>query len=433
MTIEAAIALYEQGAFADAGARFAQTIPAAPNDLRPWKYLALCFIAQGQPARAIGLVDMRQQQAGDGVGLFFDVVEQLALARKNAQVEALAAGIPANNVLGIVIEYFRGWLAAPAEPERALAYLRTAAVAAQQCGGLFERDDHLRSIVSQGFVLSDFADLDRLSGLGRDEILRAAPSLEPSIDLATAAPPAPGSDFAYLTSCNELYLERFGAPLVDALDRCGVATVLHLHIVDPTAATPGRIAALRQRARTVRIGYSTERFRHAKAGGYRSASYYACARFLRAGDIAAHYARDLLILDMDTDALADVPALAAAMREAELGYFSCGDIQPWLMCRAAVVYVRRSAATALFTDVMLKYIASKVEEQGFWGLDQAALYVVSRYLRARHPPFRIVEFSERLGTTLAAFARSETMTEEKRALRRANTGAAAGDPAVPRA
>jgi len=110
------------------------------------------------------------------------------------------------------------------------------------------------------------------------------------------------------------------------------------------------------------------------------------------------------------------------MREHELGYFSCGDIQPWLMCRGAVVYIRRCASAQLFTELLCKYIADRIEERGFWGLDQAALYVVSRYMQARHPSFRIAEFSAILGADLADFAQGASATGAKRALRRASAG-----------
>ncbi len=418
MSFDHAFALYRRRAFAEASAQLAQLIPAAPHDLRAWKYLALSLIAQGYATRALSLVETRQQQAGDGLILLFAVAEELASARDALAIDTLVANAPPNSALAVVPLYFAGCLAAADDPEKALGLLHRAALGAQQAGALFEQNAQLASIVSQGFVLGDFAALDRLAARCMDDVFRDAPSLQRTIDVTMPAAPA-GADFVYLCSCNDLYLDRFGAAILDAVEGRGIPTVLHLHVVDPTAATLGRVDALRARAECVAIGYSSEHFRYEQAGGYRSAAYYASARFARAHAIAEHYARDVLILDIDTQRLADLGPLLGAMRAHELGYFSCGDIEPWLTCRGAVVYIRRTASGALFAELLCKYIVGKIEQSGFWGLDQAALYVVSRYMQARHSPFRIAEFSELIGIDLADFAQGAAGTGEKQRLRRA--------------
>ena len=419
MSIDHALALYRRGAFAEASAHLAQIIPAAPQAMRAWKYLTLSLIAQGHAARALDLVETRQQQAGDGLVLLFAATEELAAARDALAIDTLLASAPPNSALAVVPLYFAGCLAAADDPEKALALLRRAALGAQQAGAVFEQNEQLASIVSQGFVLGDFAELDRLAARGIDDVFRDAPSLQRAIDVTMPAPPV-DSDFIYLCSCNDLYLERFGPAILDTVEGCGIATALHLHVVDPTAATLARIETLRARAERVAIGYSSEHFRHEHAGGYRSAAYYASARFARAHAIAERYARDLLILDIDTERLADLGPLLETMRTYELGYFSCGDIEPWLICRGAVVYIRRSASSVLFAELLCKYIVAKIERSGFWGLDQAALYVVSRYMQTRHPPFRCAEFSERLCVDLADFARGAGGSGEKQKLRRAS-------------
>lgn len=417
-----AAALYETGAYVEAGERYARIVAEAPGDREAWTYLALCFVHQQRHDRALALMEMRQRQAGDALGLFYDVL--LALCRDaGAAFDALTPGVPDNSALAILVRFFAGCRAARQDqPEAALRHLQAAAVGAQRCGPLFETEPKLQSVVSQGHIFADFAFVDGLARQSRDEILRAAPSLEPAIAFAPAPSLPPAAPFVFLASCNELYLERFGAVLVDALERCGIVTVLHLHVVDPGPAVAAKIAALQRRCRTITLGLSTERFRHARAGGYRSATYYACSRFLRAGEIAAQYDRDLLILDIDVSAIADLPPLVAAMRDHDVGYFDCGDVLPWLICRAALVYIRRSEEAARFNELMFKYIAAKIEQQGFWGLDQAAIYVVTRYLAVRHPPFRVAELSAALGTSLDTFAVTESSPAEKRRLRGANSG-----------
>jgi hypothetical protein len=84
MSFHHALALYRRRAFAEASAHLVQIIPKAPHDLRPWKYLALSLIGQGQAARVQGLVETRQHQTADGLVLFFEIVEELAFARDTA-------------------------------------------------------------------------------------------------------------------------------------------------------------------------------------------------------------------------------------------------------------------------------------------------------------------------------------------------------------
>lgn len=129
---------------------------------------------------------------------------------------------------------------------------------------------------------------------------------------------------------------------------------------------------------------------------------------------------------MDVDTLVDARRLSQIMQQAELGFFSCNDLEPWLICRAAAVYTRRSPETGRYNNLAFKYIAEKSERQGFWGLDQAALWLPSRCVAQRHPPFRTLELPAALGTTLDAFAHSAGSTAEKQRLRSA--GAAATHP-----
>jgi hypothetical protein len=90
---------------------------------------------------------------------------------------------------------------------------------------------------------------------------------------------------------------------------------------------------------------------------------------------------------------------------------------PWLLCRAAAVYIRRTDAGQAFMDVMRKFIAVKAEREGFWGLDQAALYCASRYCADR-AGLRFLELSHALGFTLDRFARSASSDTEKQGLRK---------------
>lgn len=418
-----AIALYQAGAFAEAGALLARAIGEAPQDRLAWRYLALCFARQHQPDKALGLVELRQQHGDDALSLFYELLRDLCAAGRAAEFAALARQVPKDSLLGIIVEFFSGCLAARRDDaEAALAHLKSAAKAAAQVKPLFARDARLSSIEVQPHVFADFDDLARLEATPRAAVVQATPSLEPFIRFAAAGEAGGDAGFVYLCSCNEIYLERFGPIIAATLERAGVDAVLHLHVVDAGEATPGLIEALRRGSERLDIRWSDETFRHRLSGGYVSATYYACARFARAQEIAAHYGKDLLILDMDIGALGDVRRLAAAMRDAELGYFDGGGVLPWLICHGAAVYLRRSAAIDRYNELVFKYIADKIEHSYVWGLDQAAMWMVSRYLAARRPPFRCVEFAAALGTSLDAFLRQESTTVEKQKLRFASPG-----------
>jgi hypothetical protein len=416
------LALYHAGDFAAASRALASAIGAAPEDRTAWRYLALAFVGLQQHERVLGLMEARQQHFADAASLFHDLLLELCATGQAGDFSRLVQLIPPNTILAIATEFLTGCLAVQHDAiETALGHFNAASLAAERCGPLLlGRDSLLSSIACLRQVLSNFADLDRLQAASRAEVLRQAPSLEPTIRLEREAA-AGAQPFLCLVSGNALYLRRFGPGLIAALARAGIGAALHVHLVDGAAAP---LVAELSDAGGIAIGCSSESFRRETGDAHRSASYYACARFARAGEIAAHYGKDLLILDMDVDTLGDARRLSEIMQQAELGFFSCNDLEPWLICRAAAVYMRRSPETERYNDLAFKYIALKSERQGFWGLDQAALWLLSRYVAQRHPPFRTLELSAALGTTLDAFAHSAGSTAEKQRLRSAGVAAA---------
>jgi hypothetical protein len=415
-----AIALYESGDLAAATPLLANVVGANPQNSDAWHYLALTLLRRGLYPQLAGLLELCQQKESSALSLLYQTLFDAILAGTDGSVEGFAAWLPQNTALSVIAVFFLGCIAARRnQPELALAKLKNAALGAEQCAALFDADPRLYSIYSQGHILSDFTFVRQLSTQPWNDALSAVPSLSDRLNLDPSTRVRGEAPFIYLASCNQLYLERFGPMLVQACDDAAIHTVLHLHIVDPTDATAATIAALAEGRRHVTLRQSSEKFQRPDAGGYRSASYYACARFLRAAEIASFYDHDVLILDMDTRSLGDVAQLAQTMQTATLGYFDCGDVLPWLMCRAAVVYIRNSPAGVSFMDLLGKYIASKIEQQGFWGLDQAAIYVVSRYLTKRRDDFFSIDLSSALGVGLDAFAHPDGTDTEKQGLRSA--------------
>lgn len=321
--LEPAIARYESGDLAGAAPLFIAVLAASPNIEQAWLHLALILLRQGATAQLLGLVELRQQQRKDALGFFYDVLGECVRAGHGAAIPPIAAALPGNSALGVILGFFSGCLAARGgDWQRAIAALKTAAIGAQHCGALFADDPRLYSIQSQGHIFEDASFLDGIGARRWDQVVAGTRALRPALDRMSC--PATTAPFVYLVSCNPLYLRRFGETITASCAGAGIATALHFHIVDPDDATETILGRLRARCHGVTIGWSSEMYR-ADDGGYRRAGYYACARFLRAREIADTYGRDLLILDADTEALGDVGALVAGMQAADLGYFSCGD------------------------------------------------------------------------------------------------------------
>ncbi len=373
------------------------------------------MLRQGATAQLLGLIELRQQQRKNALGLFYDALSECMRRGHGAAIPPLAASLPSNSALGVILGFFSGCLAARGDDwQRAIADLKTAAIGAQHCAALFADDPRLYSIQSQGHIFEDASFLEGVAAQSWSDVTGATHALRPALDVISC--PTTTAPFVYLVSCNPLYLRRFGETIAASCEGAGLATTPHFHIVDPDDDTETALRRLRARCDGVTIGWSSESYRVDDCG-YRRAGYYACARFLRAREVSDYYGRDVLILDADTEALGDVGKLVAGLQNADLGYFSCGDVLPWLLCRAAAVYIRHTGAGRAFMDLMRKFIAVKVEQEGFWGLDQAALYCASRYCADREG-LRFLELSNALGFTLEQFARSASSDVEKQGLRK---------------
>jgi hypothetical protein len=324
--LDVAITRYESGDLGGAAPLFVTALTANPETEPAWLYLALILLRQGATAQLLGLIELRQQQRKDALGLFYDALSECIRSGHGAAIPPLAAAIPGNSALGVVLGFFSGCLAARGDDwQRGIADLKRAAIGAQQCGALFADDPRLYSIQSQGHIFEDASFLDDVAAQSWNDVIGTTRALQPKLDMISC--PATAAPFFYLVSCNPLYLRRFGETIVASCEDAGIATTLHFHIVDPDDDTEIVLERLRGRCDAMTISWSSESYRVDDCG-YRRAGYYACARFLRAREISDHHGRDVLILDADTEALGDVRKLVAGMQDADLGYFSCGDVLP---------------------------------------------------------------------------------------------------------
>jgi hypothetical protein len=122
--------------------------------------------------------------------------------------------------------------------------------------------------------------------------------------------------------------------------------------------------------------------------GPAESSYYACKRFLLAGEIMDRFAADIIVTDIDTivqPALLRLPQIAgdsdAAMFERD------SKTAPMGICHCSLTLFRHTATARRLLQLMPMYLAPKLEENGVWMLDQCSLFTLTRLAareEARH-------------------------------------------------
>ena len=269
-----------------------------------WVDLGRCLIETGQHTGLFGLIEKRQAIAGDGPRLFYDCLISALVSARGEPLLGMIAATPRNSVLFIIALYVSGLFACQgAEAQRGIDEIKLASAAAQSCAEHFEKDAALQAILYDADVLEPFDTIAAIEAADRATIFAGGDEIAPAADFGDAAPPSRvDAPFVFLAGCSEPYLDRFGAGIVTALDCVGVRTVLHFHVADPSPAIDHKIARLRAACRHVDLRLSTEFYR-SQRDGYHRASFYACSRLIRLPEILAHYDRDVMMWDMDVEAV----------------------------------------------------------------------------------------------------------------------------------
>jgi hypothetical protein len=388
-----------------------------------WVDLGRCLIETDQHAGLFRLIDKRQAIASDGLRLYHDcLIGLLTAGRREPLLRAIAA-TPRNSMLFVIALYVSGVIACQGtEAQRGIDEIKLASATAQSCAAHFESDPRLTAILHEGDVLESFETIATIEAMDRTALFAAADDIAPAA-LFSDAPLAPCVDapFIFLAGCSEPYLDRFGAGIVAALDRVGVRTVLHFHVADPSPAIEHKLAVLRGTCRQLDLRLSTERYRHPRAG-YSRASFYACSRLIRLPEVFAHYDRDVMMWDMDVDAVHGVERLTAAMKDFDLGYFEMARQRPPLICHLAVAYFANNPAMRRCADLVSAFAVLKLRQTPYWLLDQSSLFCVSRFLQAQGA-LRINDFSGNPGGEFERTVVTAGSATEKQGMR--NRAAAA--------
>ena len=403
--------------------RYGEAVPllieicAAPEaGWRCWVDLGTCFIGMENHPAFFGFLELRQARAGDGPRLFHDCLTSMLNWSDPVPLRNVIATTPRGSPYFAIALYVVGLLSCGDDARQGIEQTKAASQAAQDFAVQFEADPQLRTILHEGTLLETFETIAQLEADDRRELIEAFGCIEQEAVFGTTSAAPVDAPFVFLSSCDEPYLDRFGLTVAQALDRTGIGTVYHLHVVDPSCEIDAKVAAIRTQCRNLDVRYSTETYRSHQRG-YARASFYACSRLIRMPEIFARYGRDIMMWDMDTEGVGDVSRLVDAMCAADLGYFEMKRTRPSLICHLAVVYFSNNAATRRCVDLIGKYAVAKLERTPYWLLDQASVFCVSRYLQAASA-LRLNDFSTRPGGTFESHVGIASTAPEKQAMRR---------------
>lgn len=411
--------LMAAGNFVQAEALLARACSDEPAPLSPWAGLGMCLLAQRKCGELLQLIELRHARSGDGPQLFSDCLgAALQEWHDLTALEQMIQATPANSVLRIAARYMMAIiLAERGDVEACIGEILDLARIIAAIPGELAAMPTFATIAVEARMLESFGAIAEIEATEAPAILGRVTGVSRDASFLTSSPRETKADFIYLSSCDERYLDRFGSTVVRALDEAGIATIYHLHIVDPSPSVDAKLASLQAECSRLQLAYSTEQYGLPASAGYSRASFYACSRLIRLPEIFARYGRDVFMWDMDTEAVRDLPRLLAAMQDADIGYFEMRKTRPSLVCHLAAVYFRKDELTQRFAELNRKYILKKLIEAPYWLLDQTSFFCCTRYLAAQVPSFRIADFS-RLAGSFRSHVTTASTAAEKQGLRK---------------
>lgn len=345
---------------------------------------------------------------GGTFGLFAELIVALLNDDQDDIVRNLHAALPDSFALRFITHYAAACLAAKADDARATHAELCHAIRIGAAAQNFFAQEPLAMRLFYGALQQAFA------------IDPCHPALQsPPPRLAFA--PQPAISPVVLSSCNGAYFDHFGADfLASAASIDGLRC--HVHVVNPTAQSESLFAHWQARSKA-ELSLSTDE-------GMAEASYYACKRFLIAGEVMDRVAADLIVTDIDTVLRPELLTLPALAGDADGGMFERPvRTAPMEICHCSLTYFRRTETTRRLLQLLALYLAPKLAEYGPWMLDQSSLFTLTRLamrepesaLWAGVPPLRWLDFSTVPGMALDAVNPNQASAQDvagKHALRR---------------
>ncbi|MFQ5784512.1 MAG: hypothetical protein ACE5H8_06780 [Alphaproteobacteria bacterium] len=206
--------------------------------------------------------------------------------------------------------------------------------------------------------------------------------------------PEPGR-LLILVGCDSGYLSEHGLPFACSLDRNSPGTHLHIHLINPDAASERTLERLERELTRTTLSRTAERFDFTELSQEFARAYCASVRFVRLLQLLRAVGTGILLLDVDVlvrgglEELRDIRnsydcaihTRFHSRREREKVFASAFYAAP---TPAALAYLER-VATHIATAI--------VQRKAKWYVDQLALYEAYRSCRASGPAVRLRHLS----------------------------------------
>jgi GT2 family glycosyltransferase/glycosyltransferase involved in cell wall biosynthesis len=187
-------------------------------------------------------------------------------------------------------------------------------------------------------------------------------------------------DFVYFVAADSRYVKRFARALHSSLRAVRGNCLLHIHVINPDAATSRLLAYMKERPGPM-VAFSTEEVDLSSLSNAQRRVYYASARFFVLSALRRHYDKPVIAADIDQIVLRDPVHLIDPSSDVAAIRFSYGRFNVMARFSASVIIASTLAAVSYF-DRVAGYIAERMRDPRAiaWHLDQIALdvaYLVS--------------------------------------------------------
>ena len=227
--------------------------------------------------------------------------------------------------------------------------------------------------------------------------------------MADLAEPTPSDRFVLLCAADGRYVAMFAQSFIaSALHQCG-DTIIHMHIINPTAESAAALQAIRRQIPWVRISTSTETVDFPAPR-----PYYATARFLIAPEVLAAYKLPLIAADIDVAFVKSPLAGVRQIGNTDVGIkFNPSDRleYPWIKVLATCTYFAPFASAFEYLADVGKYFWDNYDPVGrkkCWWINRNALLYAST--GAKQTRLRICDLA---GTALDKVVEGSRPTEQK--------------------
>ncbi|MFQ5974545.1 MAG: hypothetical protein ACE5Q3_19655, partial [Alphaproteobacteria bacterium] len=208
--------------------------------------------------------------------------------------------------------------------------------------------------------------------------------------------PEPGR-LLVLIGCDSVYLGEHGLPFACSLDRNSPGAHLHVHLINPDAASKRTLERLERELTCTTLSQTEERFDFAGLSSEFARAYCASIRFVRLLQFLRAVRTGILLLDVDVLVRGSLEAL----RDDQNGYDCAAHMRLHSpkdreKLFASAFYAAPTPAALAYLESVATRIASViVQRKARWYVDQLALYEAYRSHRASGPAVQLRHLSAR--------------------------------------